>query len=209
MLLIHPPRSAPDSWHSKQAENAECSSCDEDATARLVGKSVKRRNNTSLANVRCCVAQMPEIKMRDRKQGYREESGEQNRNMVEREWGEERRSERWNKCVRFERQWAEHALKEMPLPPSLLPCTHKQIHTNRNALPLHCQHSTGQACTESHWIANGEREDGWTRRNQAGSMSQQHREHVLTEPYTTFMLLDRLRSGSSTVHTTVWKREAF
>lgn len=30
---------------------------------------MKRRNNTSLANVRCCVAQMPEIKMRDRKQG--------------------------------------------------------------------------------------------------------------------------------------------
>lgn len=29
--------------------------------------------------------------------------------------------ERGKKCVRFERQWAEHALKEMPLPPSLPP----------------------------------------------------------------------------------------
>lgn len=129
-----------------------------------------------------------------------EESGQQNRNMGEREWGEERRSERWNKCVRFERQWAEHALKEMPLPPSLPPCTHNQIHTNRNTLPLHCQHSTEQAFSQSHWTANGKkREDRWTRRNPTGGMSQQHSEHVLTEPHTTFMLLDHLRTGRSSV----------
>lgn len=50
-----------------------------------------------------------------------ESKGTGRRNGRERERGEERRSKRWNKCVRFERQWAEHALKEMPLPPSLLP----------------------------------------------------------------------------------------
>lgn len=91
------------------------------------GESVKRRNNTSLAIVSRCVAQMPEIKMRDRKQrcgkkvaNRTETWGMGGAGAGERERGEERRSERWNKCVRFERQWAEHALKETPLPPSLL-----------------------------------------------------------------------------------------
>lgn len=123
--------------------------------------------------------------------------------------GGEGRSERWNKCVRFERQWAEHALKEMPLPPSLLPCTHNQMHTNRNTLALHRQHSMEPAFSESNWTANGEREDGWTRRNQTGSMLQHHREHVLTEPHNTSMPLDYFRTGSSTVHTTARKERSF
>lgn len=122
MLLIHPPRSAPDSWHSDQAENAECRSCDGDATARLIRETVKRRsksrNNTSLANVSSCSAR---INVWDRKQGYRKKVA----NGPEMQGGVGKGSEpkkgaeeRWKKCVRFERQWAEHALKEMPLPPS-------------------------------------------------------------------------------------------
>lgn len=125
MLLIHPPRSAPDSWHSDQAEDAECRSCDGDATARLIRETVKRRsksrNNTSLANVSSCSAR---INVWDRKQGYRKKVA----NGPEMQGGVGKGSEpkkgaeeRWKKCVRFERQWAEHALKEMPLPPPLPP----------------------------------------------------------------------------------------
>lgn len=100
--------------------------------------------------------------------------------------------ERWNKCVRFERQWAENALKETPLPPSTL---HTTKYTRRMTRPLHSQHSTKLASSESQWIGKGGQETGWARRNQAGCMLQQQREHVLTAPYIAFTLLDNLRTG--------------
>lgn len=52
----------------------------------------------------------------------------------------------------------------MPLPPSLPLHTHTPTH-----LPLHCQHSSKHALSESEWAVNGERE-GWARAKQARSV---------------------------------------
>lgn len=99
--------------------------------------------------------------------------------------------ERWNKCVRFETVSRECFKGNAPpsFPPSTLHTT-KYTHAER-----HSQHSTKLASSESRWIGKGGQETGWARRNQAGCMLQQQREHVLTAPYIAFTLLDNLRTG--------------
>lgn len=70
------------------------------------GKQVKKRNNISLANVRSRVAQMTEINTCGGKQGRRKKAanGTGKRGGGKGSEAKKGAEERWNKCVRFERE---------------------------------------------------------------------------------------------------------